>query len=102
MAARFADQSIEQLTRHIRHVAKSTELVFITMHAKARMRQRRVLDAEVYHCLQKGKILIPPEEDVKTGNLVCRVECYGASKNIAVCAALDDDDPSIVVVTVLA
>ena len=75
-------------------------MVFTT-HALQRMRLRRVLDAEVYDCLRRGKIMLPPEEDMKTGNLVCRMECYGSSRNLAVCVALDDADPSLIVVTVL-
>lgn len=102
MATSYKAQSIAQLTKHIRAVSKITENVLLSRHALSRMHQRGVLDAEVYHCLRNGKILLTPEEDMKTGHLICRMECYGASKNLAVCAALDDEDPSIIVVTVIA
>ena len=101
MAASYKVQSIAQLTKHIRTVSKETAKVFLSEHARKRMRQRNVLDAEVFHCLRSGKINMQPEEDLKTGNLVCRMEGYGASKNLAVCAALDDADPNIIVVTVI-
>ncbi len=97
----FKTQSRSQLQRHIRTTARDSSRVFISKHAAVRMRQRKVLDAEVYHCLQHGSILQEPEEDIKTGHLVCRMECYGASRNLAVCVALDDNDPSMIVVTVL-
>lgn len=102
MATSYKAQSIAQLTKHIRAVSKITENVLLSRHALTRMHQRGVLDAEVYHCLRNGKILLTPEADMKTGHLICRMECYGASKNLAVCAALDDEDPSIIVVTVIA
>lgn len=102
MVTSYKVQSIAQLTKHIKAVSKSTENVLLTKHARERMRQRGVLDAEVYYCLRNGKIVLQPEEDLKTGHLICRMECYGASKNLAVCAALDDENPSIIVVTVIA
>ena len=92
--------SWSQLEKHIRRIAMDSNLVFITSHARVQMRKRRVLDAEVYHCLRKGKILLEPESDMKSGHLICRMECYGASRNLAVCVALDDADPDLIVVTV--
>ena len=101
MATSFKVQSVDQLAKHIRMLSRITESVVFTTPALQRMRLRRVLDAEVYDCLRRGKIMLPPEEDMKTGNLVCRMECYGSSRNLAVCVALDDADPSLIVVTVL-
>lgn len=40
-------------------------------------------------------------QDMKTGHLICRMECYGASRNLAVCVALDETDPDLIVVTVI-
>jgi len=97
----FKSMSQSQLQKHIRSVAKDTGLVRLTRHALARMQEYSVLADEIYHCLQGGKILQTPEEDMKTGHLVCRMECYGASKNLAVCAALDEADPAVIVVTVI-
>lgn len=72
-----------------------------TTHARIQMRKRHVLDTEIYHCLRKGKILLESEEDMKTGHLICRMECHGASRNLAVCIALDETDPDLIVVTVI-
>ncbi len=102
MAKSYKTQSIAQLAKHIRTVSKTTENVLLTFHARSRMRQRGVLDAEVYHCLRNGRIILNPEEDLKTGHLICRTEYCVAGRNLAVCVALDDEDPSIIVVTVIA
>jgi len=97
----FKKQSVRQLEKHIRHVALDTSTVLITDHARVSMRKRHVLDAEVYECLRKGKIHMTPEEDMKTGHLVCRMECYGPSRNLAVVTALEDGSLSVIVVTVI-
>lgn len=57
---------------------------------------------EVFECLRQGSIQLVPEEDMKTGHLVCRMERYVAGRNLAICAALDDEDPGLIVVTVIA
>lgn len=97
----FKTLSVPQLQLHIRTISKDSENVIITAHARARMAARKVLDAEIYHCLRRSKIKLTPEEDMKTGHLVCRMECYGASRNLAVCVALEDDTASVIVVTVI-
>ena len=97
----FHGQSKVQLQRHIRQVAKDTSRVVITRHARGRMRERTVLQDEVYECLRLGVIGLTPEPDLKTGSLVCRMERYVCGRNIATCVALDDDDPDLIVVTVL-
>jgi hypothetical protein len=38
---------------------------------------------------------------MKTGHLVCRMERYVAGRNLAACVALDDEDPTLLVVTVM-
>lgn len=97
----FHGQSTVQLQKHIRWVAKDTSRVFITRHARDRMRERTVLQDEVYECLRQGLIRLTPEPDLKTGNLVCRMERYVCGRSIGICVALADDDPDLIVVTVL-
>ena len=75
MATSCKVQSVAQLAKHIRTLSRITESVVFTTHALQHMRLRRVLDAEVYDCLRRGKIMLPPEDDMKTGNLVCRMVC---------------------------
>ncbi len=96
----FKKQSIQQLQRHIRVNSKLTELVFLSAHAQDQMRARKVLQSEIYECLREGVIALQPEEDMKTGHLICCMERYVCGRNLAVCVALDDNDPDLIVVTV--
>jgi hypothetical protein len=66
------------------------------------MAHRKVLIAEVLECLRQGVINLPPDEDLKTGCLVFRMERYVAGRDVAVCVALDDADQNLIVVTALA
>jgi len=97
----FYDMTNAQLQAHIRRLAQDSARVVFTFHAQERMLQRTVSDWEVYECLRCGFIQRPPVRDNKTGSLRCRMEHFGASRNLAVVAALDDDDPDVVVVTVM-
>lgn len=97
----FGSRSIAQLQRHIRVVSADTSRVFITAHAKNRMRSRRISITEVYECLRNGVIRRTPEPNPSKGNLECRMERYVAGCECAVVVALDDDDPDVLVVTVM-
>lgn len=101
MSKSFHGQSKIQLQRHIRQLAKDTARVFITRHARDRMKERTVLQDEVLECLRLGVIALTPEPDLKTGHLVCRMQRYVCGRNLAICVALDDNDPDLIVVTVL-
>lgn len=98
----FKRLTLPQLQRHIRQTAQEARLIFLTEHAKARMHQRKVLLEEVVDCLRLGRLQTPAEEDMRTGRLICRMTWYGSWRNLAVCVALDDDRPDLVVVTVIA
>ena len=91
-----------ELQRHVRALAADSAKVFITEHARDRMIERQVSDIEVIECLRHGVIQRPPQTDRKTGDLKCRMENFGASRNLAVVAALGDHRPGVVVVTVMA
>ena len=90
-----------QLQAHIRRLAKDSQRVVITLHAQDRMSLRSVTDWEVYECLRNGVIQRPPRVDRKTGSLKCRMEYFGTGRNLAVVAALDDEEPDVIVVTVM-
>ena len=90
-----------QLQAHIRRLAKDSSRVVFVPHAYERMLQRSVSDWEVLECLRYGVIERPPKQDIKTGSLRCRMEHFGASRNLAVVVALDDGDPDVIVVTVI-
>lgn len=97
----FHGMTTVQLQAHIRRLAKDSQRVVITLHAYDRMSLRCVTDWEVYECLRKGVIQRPPQVDRKTGSLKCRMEYFGTVRNLAVVAALEDDDPDVIVVTVM-
>jgi len=98
----FKRLTLHQLQRHIRQTARDTGLIFLTTHARVRMRERQVGNEEVFDCLRLGRLLTPAEEDLKTGHLVCRMNWYGSWRELAVCVALDDARPGLLVVTVIA
>ena len=102
MATNLWKMARTQLEKHIQSTAANTSNVFFTAHARRdSMAKRKVSDAEVYECLRGGRIFLEPEEDMKTGHLICRMECYGASRHLAVVVALDASDPNLIVVTVI-
>jgi len=96
----FEKMSIDELSKHIRKAAKDTSKIIITDHAKLRMRQRKVVYQEVIHCMRNGRLLAPAEPG-NAGDLVCSMNCYGSSRNIQVCVALSDENPRLIVVTVI-
>lgn len=65
------------------------------------MRSRRISINEVYECLRNGVIRRAPEPNPSKGNLECRMERYVAGCECAVVVTLDDDDPDVLVVTVM-
>ena len=90
-----------QLQKHIRTLAKNSDLIFLSPHAQVRMAMRGVSDFQVVECLRNGLIERPPVRDRKTGDLKCRMEHFGTNRNISVIVALDDNDPDAIVVTVM-
>ena len=72
-----------------------------TAHAQTRMEQRAITVPMVLECLRRGVIRRPPERSIKTGWYECRLERYIAGKNVAVVAAVDEEDPTVIIVTVI-
>ena len=98
----FQRKSKAQLAKHIRAVAKNTLSVFITDHAKKRMKERKVSSQEVYECLQMGQIVREPEVNQKKESLECRMERYVSGRQLGVIVALSDEDTDSIVVTIFA
>lgn len=96
----FWRKSKPQLAKHIRFIAKSTASVFITVHAKNRMKQRKVTSQEVYECLQLGQIIREPEVNQEKESLECLMERYVSGRQLGIVVALCDEDPDAIVVTV--
>lgn len=90
-----------QLERHIRKTALDSSAVFMTDHAKTRMEHRNVVQSQVLDCLQHGAITRPPEDGKTSNERVCRMEHFCAGIDLAVCVAVDGDDPTLLVVTVI-
>jgi hypothetical protein len=97
----FCCMSNVQLQAHIRRVAQDSSRVFLTQHAQDRMLQRSVSDVQVLECLRSGLIERPAQIDASSGAVKCKVEHFGSARNLAVVVGLDDEDPDLVVVTVM-
>ena len=93
--------SIPQLQRLIRERSRDTSMVFLTVHCRVRMRQRHITWALLLDVLARGQIRRAPEPDSRHGSLVCRMEHFVAGRDLAAVVALSDDDPGVLVVTVI-
>lgn len=89
------------LQKRIRSLAQDSSNVLFTEHVQDRMLHRGVSDFEVLDCLRVGLIQRPPTLDSKTGDLKCRMESFGSSRNLSVIVALSNLDPDLIVVTVM-
>lgn len=97
----FHKQTEQQIEKYIRSTSLTTSRVSFSFHATERMEQYEVSAAEVYEVLRRGKIQLPPEPDMKTGDLSCRMGYFICGRNLYVQVALSDDDPNMVIVTVI-
>lgn len=93
--------SKSQWQRHIRQLSAVAGNVIFTDHALLRMRQRQVSRLAALEILKKGVIRREPEPSLRYGALECRIEYYVAGRNLALVAAVDDSNPSVVVVTAI-
>jgi hypothetical protein len=90
-----------QNQKHIRAVAVRTEFVFITHHASVQMKKRGIGINEVYDVLRCGSIVRQPEPNLAKGSLECRMERYVGGRECAVIVAINDENPELLVVTVM-
>ena len=89
------------LLRLLRAAAGNTSRVFVTSHAKQRMRQRKITSTQVYDCLRKRVITEPAHANIH-GHWQCTLMRPNAGDEVCVAAALErkDDGDWAVVVTV--
>ena len=89
------------LRRLISETAKDTSRVFLTLHARQRMRERKINRGQVFDCLLNGVVSEPAHENMH-GNWQCTLTRLNAGDAISVAAALDraDNGDWIVVITV--
>ncbi len=91
----------QQATKLIREIALDSRNVIITTHAKVRMVERKISRQMVFECLRHGRIDRQPEPNVMKGSLECLMEHHVAGETIGVVAAIPEDNPGIIVVTVM-
>ena len=86
----------------IRHLALDSNNIIFTKHALIRMKQRHITQQYVLEVLRHGVIKREPEPDIKTGDMLCRMERGVAGMSIGVVLALEDASAtSGIVVTAL-
>ena len=93
--------SLPQLQRLIRARSADAGCVFLTTHCRVRMRQRHIAMALLLDVLRQGRMRRPAEPDPRHGSLVCRMEHFVAGRELAAAVALSDEDPGLLVVTVI-
>lgn len=93
--------SHSQLEKHIRASASSSSNVVWTVHARERMRQRLITDPMALETLQKGRLALSPEPDMKHPGLKCRMQRQVAGVNVAVVVYVEHPEPELTVVTVI-
>ncbi|WP_256079946.1 DUF4258 domain-containing protein [Massilia sp. YIM B04103] len=98
---KLADQSIAQQEAFIHQQAQDTQNIIFTKHALKRMKERRIAAPSVIETLRQGRMKRPAEANIQTGSLECRLERHIAGRDIAVVVAIDDEDPSLIVVTAM-
>ena len=93
--------SERQLEKHIQVSAKDSSHVAFTLHARERMRQRYVNDPMVLEVLRLGRMLTPPEPDIKHVGVKCRMQRFVAGTQVAVVVYLEYPSPDLLIVTVI-
>jgi hypothetical protein len=93
--------SKKQIERVIRDRATDTANVLLTVHARKRMKERRITLAMVYEVLRRGNLHREPEINLRYGTLECRMERYVEGRDIAVVVAFGTDAAGLPVVTVM-
>ncbi len=93
--------SIVQLQQLIRTRSVDTVRVVFSRHVELRMKQRQILRPEVLEVLRRGRLQRTPEPNPARASLECRMQRFVAGREIGVVVALNDDDPNVLVVTVL-
>lgn len=93
--------SLVEVERLVRKRSALTANVRLTTHVLARMKLRHIAREEVYDVLCFGRLAKPPEPNLALGSLECRMQRFMSGRELAVVAALSDDDPTVVVVTAI-
>ncbi|MFT3777135.1 MAG: DUF4258 domain-containing protein [Ottowia sp.] len=92
--------SKSQLAKLIRSAAGDSAKVIITAHARKQMKDRKMPLHVAIECLRRGVIRRTPEPNTYKGTLECRMEHFCSGHNCCVVAAISDDTPNVIMVTV--
>lgn len=65
------------------------------------MRERHVTDPMVLEVLRTGRMVLPPEPDMRHPGLVCRMQRVVAGVHVAVVVHVEHPAPELTVVTVI-
>ncbi|MET3498136.1 hypothetical protein ABIC90_005209 [Variovorax boronicumulans] len=65
------------------------------------MRKRHVNDQMVFEVLTSGNLILPPEPDMRSLAIRCRMARFVAGMEVAVVVAVEFPSPDLVVITVL-
>lgn len=94
-------KSNTEITRIIKTTSKDTSVIVMLDHARDRMIARGIGINEVYEVLRHGALVRPWKINKKYDTFECRMELYVGGRELAVGVTLDDEDPTILVVTVI-
>lgn len=88
--------------KKLREIAQDSHRVIITLHAKQRMRERRINTKQVFECLRTGQIAEPVHKTLQ-GDWKATLEYLYAGDLVRVVVALEqqEDGDFAVVVTVM-
>lgn len=65
------------------------------------MKEREISRKMVYDALHLGRINREPEPNIMKGSLECRLDHYRAGESYSVIAAIYEDNPNLIIITVL-
>lgn len=75
----------------VKQIAKDSANVSWSTHAQQQMRRRHITFAMALDVLCHGVIQKEPEPDIRTGNMICRMERYCAGNDLGICVALHSE-----------
>ena len=88
--------------KKLRVIAKDSDRVVLTKHAKQRMRQRRINQRQVMECLRKGRICEPAHLTIHGDWMATLEHQYGGDAvRVVVAIEQQEDGELAVVVTVM-
>lgn len=101
MPKKLAELSMAQQEAYIHRQAQDTRNIIFTNHVRKRMKERKITAPSVVEVLRHGTMARPAEPNIKTGYLECRLKRNVNGQETSVVVAINDDNPSVIVVTAM-